>query len=630
MCGIVSVHTSGKSLDYLNIHFQKMISKINHRGPDAEGFLHIENQAMFGHKRLAIIDLDGGNQPMISDNGRYSLIYNGEIYNYLELRQELLQSGNSFKTYSDTEVLIKILIKYGEKGISKLNGMFAFVFYDKLKKKWLAARDHFGIKPLYYSYINDELIFASEIKSILAHPHIKPEINKKGLQQYLAFQFCLKKITLFKNIFKIEPGQFLIGEGSKIINKVTYWEPNYEINNTQKESFFIDKLQFLIEDSIRLQIRSDVPLGGYLSGGLDSSLVCSLASEILNKPFPTFHGRFLESPLYDESKYAKKLIETSNCLYNEVIPSAEDFVNYMPKIINMLDEPIAGPGVFPQYCVSKLAKNKVKVVLGGQGGDELFGGYARYLIGYLEQAIKGVIFETNEEGEHLVTLESIIPQLTLLKQYKPLISQFFKKGLFEDMDKRYFHLIDRRSNLESFVNKDYLSQLSEEEILSEFQEIFNHSKTSSYINKMTYFDQKTLLPSLLQIEDRVSMSVSLESRVPILDFRIANLVASMPPGFKFQGGKPKNILKKAIKSFVPNEILHRKDKMGFPVPLSEWMQKGPVREFVCDTLLSKKSINRGIFREEAIKKTIDNTGVGGRMLWGMLCLELWNRQFIDV
>ena len=294
--------------------------------------------------------------------------------------------------------------------------------------------------------------------------------------------------------------------------------------------------------------------------GLDSSLVCSLASEILNKPLQTFHGRFIESPEYDESKYAHELIEKSNCLYNEVIPNEEDFVKYMPKIIYMLDEPIAGPGVFPQYCVSKLAKDKVKVVLGGQGGDELFGGYARYLIGYLEQAIKGAIFKTTNEDEHLVTLESIIPQLTLLQKYKPLMSHFFKRGLFEEMDLRYFHLIDRRNDLKSYINKNLFSKLNEAELINDFKKIFNRPKTNSYINKMTYFDQKTLLPSLLQIEDRVSMSVSLESRVPILDFRIAELVASMPPHLKFQGGKPKNILKKSIRSFVPSKILNRNDK----------------------------------------------------------------------
>ena len=208
MCGIVSIHSSGKPLDQLKDKFKKMLSKVGHRGPDGEGIVHIENQVMLGHKRLAIIDLESGNQPMFSDDNRFIIIFNGEIYNYLELRQDLVQEGNHFKTYSDTEVLLKILIKYGVQGIKKLNGMFAFIFYDKLKNKWIAARDHFGIKPLYYSQINDQLIFSSEIKSILEHPDIKAEINLKGLQQYLAFQFCLEENTLFKNIFRVDQDVF--------------------------------------------------------------------------------------------------------------------------------------------------------------------------------------------------------------------------------------------------------------------------------------------------------------------------------------------------------------------------------------------------------------------------------------
>jgi asparagine synthase (glutamine-hydrolysing) len=280
--------------------------------------------------------------------------------------------------------------------------------------------------------------------------------------------------------------------------------------------------------------------------------------------------------------------------------------------------------------VSKLARRHVKVVLGGQGGDEIFGGYARYLVGYLEQALKGAIFETQEEGRHLVSLESIVPHLALLKQYKPLLANFWSKGLFDEMDKRYFHLIDRSQGINEMLHPDTLDGFDREALFDEFQKVFNHPDTSSYINKMTHFDQKTLLPALLQIEDRVSMSVSLESRVPLLDYRIVDLVTSMPPQLKFKGGRTKHILKKVIGDLVPKSVLERKDKMGFPVPLAEWMRGGIVREFVGDVLLSQRSLQRGIFKPQSLQAMLDHQGVGGRQLWGALSLELWHQAYIDV
>ena len=298
-------------------------------------------------------------------------------------------------------------------------------------------------------------------------------------------------------------------------------------------------------------------------------------------------------------------------------------------MIFALDEPVAGPGLFPQHAVSKLAKEHVKVVLGGQGGDEIFGGYARYLVGYLEQALKGSIFETQEEGEHLVSLQSIMPNLPVLKEYVPLLSQFWKNGLFEDMDKRYFRLIDRSQGINHLLHEDLLHSFDKLYLFSIFQDVFNHPDTKSYINKMTHFDQKTLLPALLQVEDRVSMNVSLESRVPFLDTRLVDLVTTTPPAFKFQGGKSKHLLKRSIGKLIPSKILQRKDKMGFPVPIKEWMQRGVVREFAADMLLSSASRNRGIYSKSALERIITDPGVGGRQLWGALSLELWRLQFID-
>lgn len=606
-----------------------MLASIAHRGPDGEGIHCVPGQALFGHRRLAIIDIEHGQQPMLSDCGRYTLVFNGEIYNYRELRDTLAQLGNHCQTNSDTEVLLQALIHWGADAISRLNGMFAFIFHDRRTNQWIAARDHFGIKPLYYIIHEEELLFGSEIKALLEYPTVHAQCDDQALQQYLAFQFCLGDKTLFSNIHKLQPGHYLTGEGHCIQSETCYWDTNYQIDGYHNEVYFADQLRDLLNDSMRLQMRADVPVGGYLSGGIDSSLVCSLASRELGTSLPMFHGRFAEGPQYDESEYAKSLSAFSNGNYFEIVPTAEQFVDQLPQLIRALDEPLAGPGLFPQYAVSQLASEHVTVVLGGQGGDEVFGGYARYLVAYLEQALKGAILETQDEGQHLVTLESIVPNLALLKQYTPLMSNFWRKDLFGEMDSRYFHLIDRSQGLDSLLHPEILSRFNREQLFEDFQSVFNHPDTNSYINKMTHFDQKTLLPALLQIEDRVSMAVSLESRVPLLDRRIVDLVSSMPPSLKFQGGKTKHILKKSIDGLIPSMILERKDKMGFPVPLKEWMDTGPVHDFVADTLLSSRSLQRCIFKPESLKAMLDKQGVGGRQLWGALSLELWHRQFID-
>ena len=629
MCGIVSIHSTNSSLSGSEGMLREMMACMIHRGPDGSGIVQIPNQAILGHQRLAIIDLDHGQQPMVSSNERYTLIFNGEIYNYLELKEELQKEGREFKTDSDTEVLLAMLIQYREKALIKLNGMFAFVFHDRMNNQWIAARDPFGIKPLYFARVGERLIFASEIKAILAHPEVQPRRNDRSLHQYLAFQLSLDDQTLFEGINKVMPGYYFLGVGHEIKQKNAYWDTTYIINTSLNEDSLAEEIRDTLEDSIRLQLRSDVPLGSHLSGGLDSSLVSILATQQSNTPVSFFHGKFTEDISYDESRYAKIVAEETKGVLHEIIPSAEDFVRDLPKLIYALDEPVAGPGVFPQYAVSKLAKEQVKVVLGGQGGDEIFGGYARYLVGYLEQALKGSIFETQEEGEHLVSLQSIVPNLPVLKEYVPLLSQFWKKGLFDDMDQRYFRLIDRSQGIKHLLHQDLLHSFDKGYLFSSFQKVFNHPDTLSYINKMTHFDQKTLLPALLQVEDRVSMNVSLESRVPFLDTRLVDLVTTTPPALKFQGGKTKHLLKKAIRDLVPRKILERKDKMGFPVPIKEWMKGGVVREFVADTLLSSASRNRGVYSRTALERMISDHGVGGRQLWGALSLELWHLQFID-
>lgn len=605
-----------------------MMDALAHRGPDDQGVYEFA-EGTLGHRRLSIIDLAGGRQPMVTADGRYAIVLNGEIYNYLELKAELAREGAVFRTASDTEVLLELLARRGAAALSKVNGMFAFAFIDVAEGRWLLARDPVGIKPLYFAALQDELVFASEAKALFAHPGVRREADWDALQEYLTFQFCLEDRTLFAGVRKVEPGCYLAGCGAAIERTVRYWDTRYWADEHHTEAYFVDTLRSLIEDAIRLQVRSDVPYGAYLSGGLDSTVIAASAARHAGTPFKVFHGQFAEGPQYDESSFAIEAARASGATLVRETVTARQFVEDMPRLIRAMDEPVAGPGLLPQYRVSKLAAGEVKVVLGGQGGDEVFGGYARYLIGYLEQALKGAIYETQEEGRHIVTLASIIPNLPVLREYRPLMQQFWRDGLFDDMDARYFRLIDRSPDLERLLSDDARCRFSREAVYARFQKTFNHPDTRSYFNKMTHFDLKTLLPALLHVEDRVSMAVSLESRVPLLDTRIIDLVTSMPPRIKFRGGRSKHVFRKAVAGRIPQAILQRKDKMGFPVPLKEWMSAGPVREFVIETLTSRRSRERGLFNPEELVGLADREAAFGRQLWGVLCLELWHNQFID-
>ena len=625
MCGFVGVINKSGTVVDTDI-LSNMALTINHRGPDDEGSF-IDGNLGFHHKRLSIIDLKLGHQPMSRDE--LTIVYNGEIYNYKELREDLRKEGFCFKTNSDTEVLLATYKIYGLHFIKKLNGMFAFLIYDRERKQLIAGRDHFGIKPLYYTNNHEHLIFASEIKALLSHPSVTAEPNPNAINEYLTFQYVLGKETLFKNIYKVLPGNMLIiNLESNEIRTIKYWDPLYKVDTHHTEEYFVSELRRLLEHSIEIQLRSDVPVGTYLSGGMDSSIVTMLASCKYPSKLKTFTGAFKEGDEFDESKYAQIVAESCNAEIFKIYPTANDFIDLLPKLIYYLDEPVAGPGVFPQYMVSHLASKEVKVVLGGQGGDEIFGGYARYFIAYLEQAIKGAIFETNEEGEHIVSLQSMIPNLPYIKNYIPMLKVFTKMERFEPMDKRYFHLIDRKNGSYTLFTPDYQKSYERDFLFERFQTLFNHSDTLSYYNKMTHYDIINNLPALLHVEDRVSMAVSLESRVPLIDYRIVELIASMPPSMKFKGAEMKYILKKTIKDILPPAIINRKDKMGFPVPLHLWAKES-AQEFFKEVLLSKQCKERGIFNVKSIEKHICNERAFGRTLWGMLCLELWFRQFID-
>ena len=628
MCGICGIlHFDPDQT--VDIHaLTSMSETMLHRGPDDFG-IYTADSIGLAHRRLSIIDLSSsGHQPMSSFDGRYWIIFNGEIYNYIELKRYLIAKGFSFQSKSDTEVLLNLYIDEGRECLNKLNGMFAFVIWDSVDKKLFMARDRMGIKPLYWYRDEKIFLFASEIKAFFRYPKLKAEVNLAGFQDYLSFQFCLGEKTMFKNVHSLSPGWWMEISQNGTQQSDCYWELNFQVDTTHSEEYFKQTLFDLLQDSINLQLRSDVPLGSHLSGGLDSSIVASLAASNLERPIHTFSGGFKEGDLYNETKYARIVAEHNHTIHHEIYPNAQEFVDLLPSIIYHMDEPAAGPGIFPQLMVAKMAKENVTVVLGGQGGDELFAGYARYLIAYLEECIRGGIEGTQEDPSYIVNFQTILPNLPQLQGYQALIRHFWKDGLFGPQEERYFRLIDRGNSIRSFFNPD-LTHNSSYSTFEEYRQIFTTDEPASYINKMTRFDIKTLLPALLHVEDRTSMMVSLESRVPLLDHRIVELSAAIPHRFKYSGGQSKHILREAANAIVPQQILDRQDKMGFPVPLDIWYRKDPVRAFIHETLLSSAAKQRGWFDRNAVQHALDQELPFGRTIWGLLCLELWARSFLD-
>jgi asparagine synthase (glutamine-hydrolysing) len=625
MCGITGIlNLSSEAIPQISNKLDVMKNLLNHRGPDGEGiWVHQKSFVGLAHKRLSIIDLStSGHQPMTDESGNW-ITYNGEIYNFIELRIEL--GAENFSSTSDTEVILRAYQKWGKDCVNHFRGMFAFAIWDDEKKQLFCARDHFGIKPFYYTVVNNVVYFASEIKALLPFiPSI--ETNLEGLKEYLTFQFCLAGKTLFKGVNELLPAHTLtISNGA--IHIARYWEVFFEPDFSHTENYYEEKLRSLIKDSVKIHLRSDVPVGSYLSGGVDSSAIASIASSINNKDYIGFIGKFAEGKEFDESDYAKEVAVKGGFPLREITINVNDFIKNIRKVIYHLDYPVAGPGSFPQYMVSQLAAKERKVVLGGQGGDETFGGYTRYLVAYFEQCLKAAIDGTSNNGNFIVTYESIIPNLTSLKNYKPLMQEFWQDELFADMDRRYFRLINRASSITDEIDWSLMDNYSAFET---FKLIFNQNnvKKESYFDLMTHFDFKTLLPALLQVEDRVSMAHGLESRVPLLDRKIVEFAATMPSNVKFKNGSLKYILRNAVKPFIPKSIYERKDKMGFPTPFSEWIQ-GEAREFVGDTFSTQKAKGRGYINSQAILNKLGSEPRYSRKIWGFLCLELWHQEFED-
>jgi asparagine synthase (glutamine-hydrolysing) len=624
MCGIAGIaNIHGHRIPHMKSHLIAMSELIKHRGPDGEGFwVHPVGHVGFAHRRLSIIDLATGDQPMTDESENW-LVFNGEIYNYIELRQII--GDERFRTNSDTEVILRAYEKWGPTCLDHLRGMFAFALWDERQHMLFCARDRFGIKPFYFTQQQDRFYFASEVKALL--PFVTSiKTNVEAFKEYLSFQFCFQGKTLFNEISELQPGHYLICK-NRAISTRRYWQVYYSLDFDHTENYFVNQISKLFLDSVKVHCRSDVPIGAYVSGGLDSGIVASMACDQTQSAFLGFTGKFSFNETFDESAYARDLAKWRQFDLYEVDITPEDFRENIRKVIYHLDYPVAGPGSFPQYMVSQLASRHRKVILGGQGGDEIFGGYVRYLIAYFEQCIKSAIHGTMNNGNFIVTYQSIIPNLSTLRNYIPLMQEFWREGLFDDIDRRYFRLINRAPSLGPEIRWE---ALGDPDVFETFRSIFRAENVGkeSYFDSMTHFDFKTLLPALLQVEDRMSMAHGIESRVPFLDHPIVEFAATAPSNIKFKDGRMKHLLRNAMEFTLPPSILNRKDKMGFPVPLNEWMRK-EVRDFVMDVMTTRASFARDFVDNRIVAEHLQNEPQFGRKIWGLLSLEIWQQAFHD-
>ncbi len=557
---------------------------------------------------------------MVAEQQRYCITFNGCVYNYLELRDELRGRGFTFRTESDTEVVLAAYMAWGPACLDRLNGMFAFAIWDEDKDQLFCARDRLGIKPFYFVTSDQGFMFASEPKALLASGHIRREAYVPAVQDYLIFQSPLSDATMFSGIQRLAPGTFLCVDGAgHNIEKRQYWNLTHQPTSESDGDAEVEALAWLLNDAVRLRTRSDVPIGTHLSGGLDSSFIAGSAAGQSEAVRSAFVGAFDETG-FDESSYARVVAAEANLKLLETRPSVDQFPDALEKIAWFMDEPSAGPGVFPQYMLSELASRHVKVTLGGQGGDEVFGGYMRYLACYLEECLIGAIREPN--GHYPEQLSSLSKNLSALKSYEPLLKHYWNEGIFDPPADRYFHMLDRSGDMAFIDTSDW------HDTRNRFDDVFDASDASGFLDRILDFDLRVHLQGLLQVEDRVSMAWGLESRVPLLDHRIVEFMAKVPASRKFRDGEPKSLFKRAIGSQVPPAILQRTDKMGFPVPLQKWFA-GPLRDYVCDILLSTRARTRGIYDGARLETHLLEEADFGRGVWGLLNLELWFRTHID-
>jgi asparagine synthase (glutamine-hydrolysing) len=626
MCGICGVVNAGNDslIDKGILH--QMCQTIYHRGPDDDGF-YFDQQAGLGMRRLSIIDLVSGDQPVANEDETLWVVFNGEIYNYKSLQVDFVGKGHQFKTKSDTEVIIHAYEEYGDRCPEHFNGMFAFALWDVPRRRLLLARDHIGIKPLYYWVGQDRLIFGSELKSVIANPAVPREIDLVALDQFLTLEYIPAPRTIFKGVNKLPAGYRLVyQEGNVHIEQ--YWDiPDKEVPSDEKiiEEMLIE----LIDDSVRMQLMSDVPLGAFLSGGIDSSTVVASMSESSNSSVKTFSIGF-DDATYNELPYARAIASRFRTDHTEEILEP-DIADLAERLVRHLDEPFGDFSIFPTYLVSEVARREVKVVLSGDGGDELFGGYDTYVAQQMDRYYRYLPASLRQ---------GLIP--TLMGKVPPRPE---KKGLI-NKTKRFVEGAALPSSLQHtrwmfFMTAEDKSALYLPEVSACLDGTSTASVLEGHFDRKTgfdplaqqqYVDIKTyLVDDILTKVDRMSMAVSLETRVPLLDYRIVELAVNLPPQLKLYRGETKRILKQAMAGRLPHEVLN-KPKQGFSIPLKNWL-RDPLKPMMMDLLSPEKVQQRGYFNPECVSRWVSEHMNGtmnhSHRLWALMVFELWNEQIMD-
>ena len=605
-----------------------MNQQIVHRGPDDDGFFVVENVGL-AMRRLSIIDLKTGHQPLSNEDGTIWLVYNGEIYNYKDLRDSLLRRGHIFRTNSDSEVIVHLYEEYGRSCVEHLRGMFAFVIWDKGHRRLFAARDRLGIKPFYYRLTDREFIFASEIKSLLEFPAVKRDLNRGALPEYLAFGYLSGQDTLFNGIKSLPAGNWLELDESGNASLQEYWDLRFEVNEERPENFYVKGYRELFEDCVGSHLMSDVPLGVFLSGGLDSSAVAAVAAKLSREPLQTFCVGYEESS-FTELPYARAVAEHVGSQHHEVVVRCEDFFAALPRLIWHEDKPITWPSSIALYFVARLAREHVLVVLTGEGSDETLAGYSRY---------NWTLWNTRFDSVY----RRVLP-----RSLRSFARDFISTTALLDADKRrkLQHTFVGRSgdSWKSLYFENFLCSFAqkEQELLLEPAESpssdpYSHSVcfwergSGDLLSRMLYADIKTYLGELLMKQDRMSMAASVESRVPFLDHVLVEFAACIPSRYRIHKGRGKHILKAAIRDLLPPSIIDRR-KMGFPTPWSAWVA-GPKAAWIEQLLTEPRSHERGLFKPEAVRQILREHNSGRRdhadHLWRLLNLELWYRIFVD-